>query len=45
MERNEEETERENDSFHDFDNVTAQVVMGHEVVKLLLLKPTQSPGD
>ena len=28
------ETGRANDSFHDFDNVTDQVIMGHEVVKL-----------
>jgi len=32
------ETGRANDSFHDFDHVTGQIVMCHEVVKQLLLK-------
>ena len=31
------ETGRANDSFHDFDNVTDQIVLRHEVVKRSLL--------
>ena len=38
--RNEKETVKANDSLHDFDNVVDQVVMDHEVVKLLLFEPT-----
>ena len=36
--RNEKETGKANDSFHDFDNVTDQVVMDHEVAKLLIIE-------